>query len=279
MASSTVAGQNGRWSRSSESNEDVMNDFDSRFVGIQRLFSAEGLERLRKASVCVVGIGGVGSWAAEALARSAVGHITLVDLDDICVSNINRQLHALEGVVGRPKVTVMGARIQAINPSCDVRTVPEFFNEATAAEILQTRFDWVLDAIDQVANKCLLIARCRQKEIPIISSGGAGGRKNPLEIRLADLSQITGDALLKQVRKRLRQEHGFADDPQTSLNVPCVFSREPAVYPAGCEPRGGLNCDSGYGTASFVTGALGFAAASCIVSNIAGGRPYGTRSP
>lgn len=255
-----------------------MNDFDSRFGGIQRLYSTEGLERLRRARVCVVGIGGVGSWAAEALARSAVGHITLVDLDDICVSNINRQSHAVEGVVGRPKVTIMAARIEAINPSCEVRTVPEFFNEASAAEILQTRFDWVFDAIDQVANKCLLIARCRQKEIPVISSGGAGGRKNPLEIRLADLSQMAGDALLQQVRKRLRQEHGFAGDPKTLMNVPCVFSRERAVYPAGCEARGGLNCDSGYGAASFVTGAFGFAAASCIVSNIAAGCPYGTRS-
>jgi tRNA A37 threonylcarbamoyladenosine dehydratase len=254
-----------------------MNDFDSRFGGIQRLYSAEGLERLRRAKVCVVGIGGVGSWAVEALARSAVGHITLVDLDDICVSNINRQSHALEGVVGRPKVTIMAARIEVINPSCDIRAVQEFFNEASAAEILQTRFDWVFDAIDQVANKCLLIARCRQKEIPIISSGGAGGRKNPLEIQFADLSQTRGDALLQQVRKRLREEHGFARDPKTLLNVPCVFSREPPVYPAGCEAGERLNCDSGYGAASFVTGAFGFAAASCIVSNIAAGCQYGTR--
>jgi tRNA A37 threonylcarbamoyladenosine dehydratase len=255
-----------------------MNDSDSRFAGIQRLYSAEGLERLRRARVCVVGIGGVGSWAAEALARSAVGQITLVDLDDICASNMNRQLHALEGVVGQPKVTIMAARIEAINPSCQVRTVQEFFNEASAADILQTRFDWVLDAIDQVANKCLLIAQCRQKEIPVISSGGAGGRKNPLEIELADLSQITGDELLQQVRRRLRQEHGFTRDPMTSFNVPCVFSRERPVYPAGCEAGGGFNCDSGYGAASFVTGAFGFAAASCIVSNIAAGCPYGTRS-
>jgi tRNA A37 threonylcarbamoyladenosine dehydratase len=257
----------------------MMSDFDSRFGGIQRLYSADGLERLRRARVCVVGIGGVGSWAAEALARSAVGRITLVDLDDICVSNINRQLHALEGVVGRPKATIMAARIEAINPSCEVRAVQEFFNEASAAEILQTRFDWVFDAIDQVANKCLLIARCRQAEIPVISSGGAGGRKNPLDIRISDLSQATGDALLNQVRKRLRQEHGFPGDPKTPLNVPCVFSRERPVYPPDCRAGAGLNCDSGYGTASFVTGAFGFAAASWIVSNIAAGCQHGIRSP
>jgi len=256
----------------------MMSDFDSRFGGIQRLYSADGLERLRRARVCVVGVGGVGSWAAEALARSAVGHITLVDLDDICVSNINRQSHALEEVVGQPKVTVMAARLAAINPSCNVRPVPEFFNEASAADILETPFDWVLDAIDQVPNKCLLIARCRQKEIPIISSGAAGGRRNPLNIELGDLSQVSGDALLQQVRKRLRQEHGFARDPKTLLNVPCVFSREAPVYPPDCEGGGRLNCDSGYGAASFVTGAFGFAAASWIVSNIASGGHYGTSS-
>ncbi len=255
-----------------------MNVDDSRFDGIQRLYSAEGLERLRRAKVCVVGVGGVGSWAAEALARSAVGHIALVDLDDICVSNISRQSHALDGVVGHPKVEIMAGRIRAINPSCDVRKVQEFFNEASAAQILQTRFDWVFDAIDQVANKCLLIAQCSQHEIPIISSGGSGGRRNPLELQIADLSQTAGDALLQQVRKRLREEHGFARDPKTSLNVPCVFSRERPVYPAGCDSARGLNCDSGYGAASFVTGAFGFAGASYIVSNIAG-CPYGLRSP
>jgi tRNA threonylcarbamoyladenosine dehydratase len=255
-----------------------MNDSDSRFGGIQRLYSAEGLERLRRASVCVVGLGGVGSWAAEALARSAVGRITLVDLDDICESNINRQLHALDGAVGQPKVAIMAARIAAIHPACDVRAVQEFFNETTEAKILQNGFDWVLDAIDHAANKSLLIARCRQKEIPIVCSGAAGGRKNPLEIRLADLSQVSGDALLRQVRNRLRQYHGFARDPKTPLHVPCVFSAEKPMRPPGCQTGGRLNCDTGYGAASFVTGAFGFAAAARIVSGIAAGRPYGTRS-
>jgi tRNA A37 threonylcarbamoyladenosine dehydratase len=255
-----------------------MSNIDSRFGGIQRLYSAEGLERLRQARVCVVGIGGVGSWAAEALARSAVGHITLVDLDDICESNINRQLHALEGVVGRPKVMIMAERIAAINPACEARPIQEFFNESTAEGILQNGFDWVLDAIDHPANKCLLIAHCRQKEIPVICSGAAGGRKNPLRVRLADLSQISGDALLQQVRKRLRQDYGFPGDPKTPLNMPCVFSPEPPARPEGCEPGGRLNCDTGYGAASFVTGAFGFAAASWIVSSLAGSRPYGDRS-
>jgi tRNA A37 threonylcarbamoyladenosine dehydratase len=245
------------------------NELDSRFAGIQRLYSAQGMERLRRARVCVVGIGGVGSWAVEALARSGVGHITMVDLDDVCVSNINRQLHALEGTVGMPKVTVMAERIQAINPNCEARAVQEFFNAETADAILENRFDWVFDAVDRVANKCLLIARCREWGIPVISSGGAGGRKNPLEIQVTDLAQTTHDVLLQQTRKRLRDEHGFPREPKTPFNVPCVFSREPAVYPNDCAAGERLNCDNGYGAASFVTGAFGFVAAACIVSSIA----------
>jgi tRNA A37 threonylcarbamoyladenosine dehydratase len=253
-----------------------MSDVDPRFGGIERLYSADGLERLRGAKVCVVGVGGVGSWAAEALARSAVGQITLVDLDDVCESNINRQLHSLEETIGQPKATIMAERIKAINPACDVRAVPEFFNESSAERILESRYDWVIDAIDQTANKCLLIARCCQNNIPTIASGGAGGRKDPLKIQIVDLSQTRGDALLQQVRKRLRDEHGFPRDPKALFNVPCVFSSEPPVYPSNCKGGARINCDSGYGAASFVTGAFGLAAAGFVVSNIASGRPYGT---
>jgi tRNA threonylcarbamoyladenosine dehydratase len=160
-----------------------MNDDEQRFGGLARLYGAGGLQRLVQASVCVVGIGGVGSWAAESLARSGVGNITLVDLDDICLSNVNRQLHAVDGAIGRPKVEVMAERIHAIHPSCRVRAVAAFFTEGTADEILEPRFDFVLDAIDQAANKSLLIARCRQKEIPIVAVGGAGGRRTRRPLR------------------------------------------------------------------------------------------------
>jgi tRNA A37 threonylcarbamoyladenosine dehydratase len=254
-----------------------MNDFELRFGGIGRLYSAEGLERLRRASVCVIGLGGVGSWAAEALARSAIGLITLVDLDDVCVSNVNRQLQALDGVIGRPKAEIMGARIRAINPSCQVRAIQEFFNESTATDILEARFDWVLDAIDQVPNKCLLIARCRQKEIAIIASGGAGGRKNPARLRVADLAQTAHDPLLQQVRKKLREEHGFSRDHKMPFHVPCVFSTEPPVFPEDCGVEAPRGCDHRYGAASFVTGAFGFVAAAHIVSAIAAGADYGKR--
>lgn len=245
-----------------------MSDFEIRFGGIQRLYSKKGLQRLREAHVCVVGIGGVGSWAAEALARSAIGHITLVDLDDVCLSNVNRQLPALDGVIGQPKVEVMAARIHAINPECHIHAVAEFFNESTAAEILKPRFTWVLDAIDQVPNKCLLIARCRQDEIPVICAGGAGGRKNPAALRVADLAQSAGDALLRRVRQKLRDDFSFPRGKGELFNVPCVFSDEPAVLPENCESVAG-GCDTAYGTASFVTGTFGFVAASHIVTNIA----------
>jgi tRNA A37 threonylcarbamoyladenosine dehydratase len=247
-----------------------MNDEELRFGGLARLYGTDGWQRLLRARVCVVGLGGVGSWAAEALARSAIGHLALVDLDDVCVSNVNRQLQALDGAFGRPKVDVMGERIKAIHPACQVRAIAAFFTETTAEEILETRFDFVLDAIDQAANKSLLIARCRQKEIPIISVGGAGGRRNPAAIEVADLARTSHDALLRKVRQILREDHGFARDPKTPFGVPCVFSTEPAAAPSeGCAGR--VTCDNGYGTAGFVTGTFGLMAASWVVSKIAAG--------
>jgi tRNA A37 threonylcarbamoyladenosine dehydratase len=247
-----------------------MNDLDLRFGGLRRLYGADGLQRLLEAGVCVVGLGGVGSWAAEALARSAVGQITLVDLDDVCLSNVNRQLHALDGAIGRPKVEVMAERIGAIHPACRVRAVPEFFTGTTAETILKNRFDWVLDAIDQVDNKCLLVARCREKNIPVICAGGAGGRRNPAAIRVADLAQTSHDPLLQRVRKILRDQYGFGRDPKKPFGVPCVFSTERPPAPA--EGRAGRPaCDDGYGSASFVTGAFGLVAAGWMVSKIAAG--------
>src|SRR5580658_2547566 len=148
-----------------------MSDFETRFGGIARLYGREGLARLRAAHVCVVGIGGVGTWAAEALARSGIGAITLVDLDEVCASNINRQLHALTETVGRAKVEVMADRIRAINPGCRVIAEQKFFNEQTAAGLLAPKFDFVLDAIDSVTNKVLLLAGCRQKNLPVAACG------------------------------------------------------------------------------------------------------------
>jgi tRNA threonylcarbamoyladenosine dehydratase len=255
-----------------------MSDFGFRFGGIARLYSAAGLERLRRAHVCVVGIGGVGSWAVEALARSGIGALTLVDLDEVCVSNINRQLHAVEGEVGRTKVEVMAERVRAINPGCAVHPIPEFFTACNAEKILASRFDWVLDAIDAVSNKCLLIALCRREGIPIVTTGGAGGRRDVSAIQVADLARTTNDVLLQAVRKKLRREYKFPTAARELFGVDCVFSPERVVYPradgtvcAEREPGADLrlNCDNGFGTASFVTGMFGLAAAGQVVGKLA----------
>ena len=254
-----------------------MDDFETRFSGIARLYSQGGLEKLRAAQVCVVGLGGVGTWAAEALARSGIGALTLVDLDEICTTNINRQLHALTETVGRAKVAVMAERIRAINPDCRVTAEQKFFNAQTAAELLAPKFDFVLDAIDDVANKVLLLVRCREINLPVITSGGAGGRRELTAVRVGDLSQASHDKLLAEVRRRLRQEHGFPAG-QSAMGVPCVYSVERTLFPQAdgtvCEMRSAaedgarLNCNGGLGSATFVTGAFGFAAAGFIVRKI-----------
>ena len=251
-----------------------MSDFDTRFGGIARLYGKDGLQKLRTAHVGIVGIGGVGAWAAEALARSGIGALTLVDLDEVCVTNINRQLHALTETVGRAKVEVMAERIRAINPECKIVAEQKFFNEQTAAELLAPKFDFVLDAIDDVTNKILLLVRCREKNLPVIACGGAGGRRELTSVRVGDLSQASHDRLLAEVRRKLRQEHGFPVGHLT-MNIPCVYSVERTVYPQAdgtvCEMRSAaedgarLNCNGGLGSATFVTGAFGFAAAGFIV--------------
>lgn len=252
---------------------------DERFGGIARLVSAEGLARLRAAHVCIVGIGGVGSWTVEALARSGVGALTLIDLDEVCVTNVNRQIHALEGTVGSSKVEVMAERVRLINPECQVTAVAEFFTEANAARLLAPDFSYVADAIDAVANKCRLLALCSERRLPVVSCGAAGGRMNATAVRVADLADVTHDRLLAEVRKRLRKEHGFPPLGK-KLGVPCVFSPETPVTPElpacaaegqGSEAPPRLNCEWGYGSATFVTGTFGFAAAGWVVRRIAAG--------
>jgi tRNA A37 threonylcarbamoyladenosine dehydratase len=250
--------------------------YSARFSGIQRLYGKQGQGRLRKAHVCVVGIGGVGSWTVEALARSGVGVLTLIDLDEICISNTNRQLHAVRGVSGQAKVDVMARRVLEINPDCTAHAVQAFFTASTADTLLATRFDCLVDAIDQVTQKSLLIAQCHERHLPIVTTGGAGGRRDPTRIRTTDLAHSTHDALLQEVRRLLRREYGFPRPP-SSFGVDAVFSTERQVFPTadgevytqrqtGQDLR--LDCNSGYGTASFLTGAFGFAAAALAVNRI-----------
>jgi tRNA A37 threonylcarbamoyladenosine dehydratase len=253
-----------------------MHHYERRFGGIGRLYGKEGLARIRRAHVCVIGLGGVGSWAVEALARSGIGELTLVDLDDVCISNVNRQLHALDGELGKPKVEVLERRVRAINPDCVVHPLQAFFLKSNAHEILQARYDYVLDAIDSPARKCLLIALCRESAIPVITTGASAGRRDPTAVQVMDLALSSHDRLLQEVRKKLRTCHGFPRG-ERPFGVECVVSLEPVVYPKGdgsvCGDRAPapdlrLDCDTGFGTASFVTGTFGLVAASRIVQRI-----------
>lgn len=258
-----------------------MHRYGVRFGGIRRLYSSDGLERLRRAQVCVIGVGGVGSWAVEALARSGIGALTLVDMDDICVSNVNRQIHALDSEIHKPKVESLAARVQAINPACTVQAQRAFFVQANARKLLEPRFDFVLDAIDAVREKALCVSLCRELELPLITSGGAGGRRDPTLVRVDDLSRATHDRLLQSLRRTLRSEHGFPPGA-AKFGVECVFSPEPPVFPhpdgTVCESREAdgdplkLDCRAGLGSATFVTGTFGFVAAARIVARIAAGR-------
>ena len=200
----------------------LQNEF--RFGGIERLYGKGSLERLRAAHVIIVGIGGVGSWVAESLARSAVGELTLVDLDDICESNINRQIHALDGMVGKPKVDVMADRCRLINPQIQIRAIAKFFTEATANSLLDIQYDYAMDAIDSVTHKCALIDSCRKAKIPIIVSGSAGGRIDPSQIRITDLTRSYNDKLLQRVRKKLRQDYGYPRERRRRFKIECAFS-------------------------------------------------------
>jgi tRNA threonylcarbamoyladenosine dehydratase len=254
-----------------------MTNHEARFGGILRLYGRDGQERLRRGHVCVIGVGGVGSWAVEALARTGIGALTLVDLDDVCISNVNRQLPAVTGEFGKPKVEVMAARVRLINPDCTVHAQQLLFTASTADQLLGPKYDCVLDAIDTTTMKALLIAQCHRRNVPILVTGGAGGRRDPLALRVADLARATHDRLLATTRNLLRAEHGFPRDPKMKFGVECVFSPEPPVYPTMdgsiCdEPEPGtrrrLDCRTGYGTACFVTGAFGFAAAAQVVKQL-----------
>ena len=249
-----------------------------RFGGIARLYGAAGAEKLAAARVAVVGIGGVGSWAAEALARSGVGQLILMDLDDICITNTNRQLHAHEGNYGRLKVEAMAERVRSINPGMEVTPLPNFYTVAHPEKLFDHEPDVVVDAIDSMKPKAHLIAECYRSGIPIVTCGGAGGRTRGECIRLADLARTSGDNLLSRLRKLLRQEYALPlHDRCPEIGIPCVYSAETPVFPhcdgsvsTQREPgqRGGIGCASGFGSAVHITGTFGFLAAGAALSII-----------
>lgn len=249
-----------------------------RFGGTERLYGVEETRWLAGRHLVVVGLGGVGSWAAEALARTAVGRLTLIDLDDVCISNTNRQLHALDSTVGQMKVDVMAERIRAINPQCRVTAVMDFLTPDNLDAHLDPAPDAVLDAIDSVRVKAALIAYCKRRRIPLVTTGGAGGQSDPLKITVDDLSRTTGDPLAARTRNRLRREHGFSRNPKRKFGVECVYSTEQLVYPSAdggvCATKPGgdastrLDCASGFGASMMVTASFGMVAASRVVDRL-----------
>jgi len=244
---------------------------DTAFAALPRVFGRESYELLAHCRFCVVGIGGVGSWAVESLARTGAGHITIIDHDDVTVGNINRQIHAMSTTIGQSKVELMADRVNQINPDCDIQAVDDFLAENNLSTYLDQQFDVVIDAIDSIRFKAAMISYCKRNRIDIVTTGGAGGRTDPLCVQVADLSQTWNDALASKVRKRLRTDYGFSRFPKKRFGVECVFSTEQPMYPDGTGgvthtkpgvPGASLDCEHGYGSVSGVTGTFGLVAAS-----------------
>ena len=278
-------------------------DFSRRFGGVSRLYGDAGLSKLQAAHVVVIGIGGVGSWAVEALARNAVGKITLIDLDNIAESNVNRQIHALDGAFGKAKVTAMRERILAINPHCNVTEIEDFITPENITELLDFNNDCVLDCIDDAKAKIALADFCKRQNMSLIMSGSAGGRLDATKIKVADLSQVNGDKLLAKVRNQLRRDYYFpkgqtsnSKQSKTSakFGISCVYSDEQVLPPntlcdaevsdnasknalqansygdsSGTKLNAitGLNC-AGYGSSVCVTATFGFVAAGLVLQQI-----------
>ncbi|WP_273384309.1 tRNA cyclic N6-threonylcarbamoyladenosine(37) synthase TcdA [Actinobacillus porcinus] len=248
-----------------------IDNYEQRFGGIGRLYTAEGLARLRQAHICVIGIGGVGSWVVEALARSGIGKITMIDMDDICVTNINRQIHAMTGNIGQLKTEVMRDRVALINPECDVQIIDDFLIQENLAEYLSGGYDYVIDAIDNVKTKAALIAYCKRHKIPVITIGGAGGQTDPTQIQIADLTKTIQDPLMSKVRSTLRKDYHFSQNPKRKFGVDCVFSTQPLIFPKmseGCAVSATMNCANGFGAATMVTATFGFFAVSRVIEKL-----------
>ncbi|MCF6288935.1 MAG: tRNA threonylcarbamoyladenosine dehydratase [Proteobacteria bacterium] len=252
---------------------------DSRFAAVTRLHGSEGFAKLQQAHVCVIGIGGVGSWVCESLARCGIGEITLIDADDVCVTNINRQIHALSQTIGQAKVTAMAQRITDINPVCKVNARATFFLASTAQELLNTPYDFVVDAIDSISHKTLLIALCKHKNINIVTVGGAGGKTEIAGIQVLDLGLTHGDKLLSKTRSILRKQYGFPKFADKKFNIPAVFSAEPVKLP-WCdlsEPEEKtslrLDCNNGFGTDMTVISSFGVTAAHYVIQSLIGSKP------
>jgi tRNA A37 threonylcarbamoyladenosine dehydratase len=246
------------------------------FGGIAALYGEHALTKFKNSHICVIGVGGVGSWVAEALARSAIGTLTLIDMDHVAVSNINRQLVALHSTLGKAKVRVLEERIHQINPSVTIHAVEEFVTRDEHVELLDKGYDMVVDCIDSFRDKAAIIAWCRRNKLPVVTVGGTGGKTNPTAMCLRDLSRTEKDALLSRVRKELRQNYNFPRNPKRRFSVPAVFSLEETLQSqgssTGCEiesqgKSSDLNC-GGLGSVTHVTATAGFFAVSKVLEKL-----------
>ena len=246
-----------------------------RFGGIQRLYGKKSFETLNRSRVLIVGLGGVGSWVVESLVRSAVGSLTLVDFDDICMSNTNRQIQAMNGNLGKLKSQVLKERALQINPMAEVISMDQAFDLDSEAEIFSRDYDLVVDALDHGLTKYYLSRNCAKRKIPIVVVGSAGGRRDPSQIKTGDLASVFNDRLLSILRKDLRRQ---ADFPRKGpMGIACVFSTERALYPTcdddvttekPAEFKKPLDCATGLGTATHLTGSFGFMAAHLAINQL-----------
>lgn len=269
-----------------------MEDPQRRFDRMARLVGPEAMARLRRSHVMVIGCGGVGSWAAETVARSAVGRLTVVDFDTVCIRNFNRQLQALRGNIGKPKALLLAERLRLVNPEARVDAVDNFFSRETCAGLMAERPDFVIDAIDHVTSKCFLISYCRENGLPLAVSTGSGGRLDPTQIRIMDLARTTADPLARAVRDILRKKYGFPEKGDFGVQAVCTLEphRRPHDSMESTDCKAGCLCPQGengfqsctkksvvLGTAGFVTGAFGMACASAAVRYLTGDRGENNR--
>lgn len=244
---------------------------------MERLYSPEVMKHLSQVSVTIVGIGGVGSWAAECLARSGIGHLRLIDLDEVCSTNINRQVHALDSTIGKLKVEVMAQRIGQFAPQCEVEAIPSFLTVSNCAHLLASQGDFLIDAIDATREKAHLLHFCHAQTLPVVSCGAAGGKKNIAAIQSDDLGHVHGDRLLAAVRRRLRKHYGFTQLPsqknkKKKMGIPCIFSPESPTLPptttCNTTPTRSINCTTGYGSALHMTASFGLWASYYCLSTL-----------
>lgn len=260
------------------------NEYQQRYGAIGRLYGTKQLEKISSSHVAVIGIGGVGTWCAEALCRSGIGEITLMDLDEICITNTNRQLHALSDSVGLSKVQMMAQRLKLINPDIKINILEDFFSADSVDSLFNLKPDVVVDAIDGLTNKCLLISQCYERKIPVVTSGGAAGKFDISKVQIADLGDACQDMLLKRMRKKLRRDFGF-EKGRNKFGILAVSNTERAIYP---DDQGGtcfkkdipkndseshkaakaLDCSTGMGTSCMMTGTFGFACAQAAIQSI-----------